>query len=196
MLYCSSYKRLCLTADELAEWPMRNILSPMAENWFNEMSRQLTILPNSLIWRIRKTVQLIGCFLVFSTGFLDAQPVAVKMLKTDRAVTPNIVQDFLGEAQKMSNIKHPNVVQLLGVCMDDGPILIVMEFLSRGSLLQYLRDDAGTYVTTGRIFSMLASVRSSRRKFPTNCKSVISITRNSFWNYNYLRLFKWLHLIW
>ena len=38
-----------------------------------------------------------------------------------------------------SQLRHPNLVQLYGVCSKQRPIYIVTEYLRHGSLLHYLR---------------------------------------------------------
>ena len=40
----------------------------------------------------------------------------------------------------MKEMKHPNLVQLLGVCTREPPFYIVTEFMSKGNLLDYLRN--------------------------------------------------------
>ncbi|XP_042222211.1 tyrosine-protein kinase ABL1-like isoform X1 [Homarus americanus] len=61
--------------------------------------------------------------------------VAVKTLKEDTMA----LKDFLEEAGIMKAMKHPNLVQLLGVCTREPPFYIVTEFMTRGNLLDYLR---------------------------------------------------------
>ncbi|XP_078499113.1 tyrosine-protein kinase ABL2 isoform X1 [Lissotriton helveticus] len=62
--------------------------------------------------------------------------VAVKTLKEDTME----VEEFLKEAAVMKEIKHPNLVQLLGVCTLEPPFYIVTEYMPFGNLLDYLRD--------------------------------------------------------
>ena len=46
------------------------------------------------------------------------------------------------ESLKMSSFDHPNVLSLVGVCLDLGQTpLIVMPFMARGSLLSYLKKE-------------------------------------------------------
>ena len=40
-------------------------------------------------------------------------------------------------------MRHPNLVQLLGVCTREKPMFIITEFMPRGCLLDFLRSDAG-----------------------------------------------------
>ncbi|XP_048874662.1 tyrosine-protein kinase ABL1 isoform X2 [Brienomyrus brachyistius] len=62
--------------------------------------------------------------------------VAVKTLKEDTME----VEEFLKEATVMKEIKHPNLVQLLGVCTREPPFYIITEFMTHGNLLDYLRE--------------------------------------------------------
>ena len=57
------------------------------------------------------------------------------------------LSDFLEEAAIMKEMKHPNLVQLLGVCTREPPFYIVTEFMSRGNLLDYLRNSNRMEVT-------------------------------------------------
>uniref|UniRef100_A0A673M3L3 Tyrosine-protein kinase n=1 Tax=Sinocyclocheilus rhinocerous TaxID=307959 RepID=A0A673M3L3_9TELE len=50
------------------------------------------------------------------------------------------VEEFLKEAAVMKEIKHPNLVQLLGVCTREPPFYIITEFMTHGNLLDYLRE--------------------------------------------------------
>lgn len=63
--------------------------------------------------------------------------VAVKTLRG--ADTSNTLEEFLKETAILKSIKHPNLVQLLGVCTREPPFYIVTEFMSEGNLLEYLR---------------------------------------------------------
>ena len=47
---------------------------------------------------------------------------------------------MIAEINKMENLRHPNVMPLLGVCLDAGNVIsIVMPFMANGSLLSYLK---------------------------------------------------------
>ena len=46
------------------------------------------------------------------------------------------------EITKMKDLHHPNVMSLIGVCLDAGPgVSIVMPFMANGSLLDYLKRE-------------------------------------------------------
>ncbi|XP_077988655.1 tyrosine-protein kinase CSK-like [Glandiceps talaboti] len=68
--------------------------------------------------------------------------VAVKSLKENISTA----QKFLAEAQVMTSFKHPNLVQLLGVVLGD-PIYIVLEFLGKGCMVDYLRTRGRAVIT-------------------------------------------------
>jgi serine/threonine protein kinase len=68
-----------------------------------------------------------------------SRQVAVKTLK----VATMAPAEFLKEAEIMKKLRHPSLVQLLGVCTTSEPLLIVTEYMARGSLLDVLRSEAG-----------------------------------------------------
>eukprot|EP00116_Pleurobrachia_bachei_P006778 sb/3467040/ len=47
---------------------------------------------------------------------------------------------FLEEADILKKFHHPNVVKLLGLCCDELPYYIVMEYMNNGSLLSVLQE--------------------------------------------------------
>ncbi|KAK0071720.1 hypothetical protein PV326_000934, partial [Microctonus aethiopoides] len=65
----------------------------------------------------------------------EPQQVAVKKLKT-RALEADI-RDFEREIAIMKTLKHPNVVEILGV-ISEPEVCLVMEFVKHGSLQSYL----------------------------------------------------------
>ncbi|KAK2705363.1 hypothetical protein QYM36_017408 [Artemia franciscana] len=76
-------------------------------------------------------------------GFYRSERVAVKMLKD----TSRAAQKFLAEASVMTSLRHPNLVQLLGVVFSDPHVYLVTEFMSKGSLVDYLRSRGRLHVT-------------------------------------------------
>ena len=54
----------------------------------------------------------------------------------------NEINKIMEESVKMKQFNHPNVMNLIGVCIDAGPApYIVMPFMANGSLLSYLRKE-------------------------------------------------------
>ena len=51
------------------------------------------------------------------------------------------VDELMRESIKMSDFEHPNILTLIGVCVDGGPSpYIVTPFMHNGSLLLYLKN--------------------------------------------------------
>ncbi|XP_044169164.1 uncharacterized protein LOC122953369 isoform X1 [Acropora millepora] len=65
---------------------------------------------------------------------------AVKKLK--RSATESDFKDLLNELEIMCSVgKHPNLVNLIGACSANGPLMILVEFAEHGNLLSYLREN-------------------------------------------------------
>eukprot|EP00049_Salpingoeca_infusionum_P004334 m.77772 g.77772 ORF g.77772 m.77772 type:complete len:282 (+) comp12512_c0_seq3:1455-2300(+) len=55
-----------------------------------------------------------------------------------------LLRRFVEEAQVMKRFDHPNILRLLGVCMQDQPLYIITEYLENGDLYSYLRKNHST----------------------------------------------------
>jgi tyrosine-protein kinase Fer len=51
---------------------------------------------------------------------------------------------FLQEGRILKQYDHPNIVKLIGICVQKQPIMIVMELVEGGSLLMFLRKNAAS----------------------------------------------------
>lgn len=73
-------------------------------------------------------------------GSYRSKKVAVKSLKDSQKAA----QSFLAEASVMTSLNHRNLIQLLGVVIpqrnSNDPIYVVLEFMHKGALLEYLRS--------------------------------------------------------
>ncbi|XP_053388260.1 tyrosine-protein kinase STK-like [Mercenaria mercenaria] len=65
--------------------------------------------------------------------------VAIKTLKQGMMTS----KKFLDEARTMHKLEHDKVVELIGVCRDKEPILIITEYMCNGDLCRFLRRDSG-----------------------------------------------------
>ena len=52
-----------------------------------------------------------------------------------------VANRFIEEAQIMAQFSHPHIVELVGVCTTQWPILIVMELCALGSLREFLQNN-------------------------------------------------------
>ncbi|XP_075713920.1 tyrosine-protein kinase CSK [Rhinoderma darwinii] len=85
-----------------------------------------------------KLLQIIGKgeFGDVMLGDYRGSKVAVKCIKNDATA-----QAFVAEALVMTQLRHNNLVQLLGVIVEDkSSLFIVTEFMAKGSLVDYLRS--------------------------------------------------------
>ncbi|KAG7199903.1 hypothetical protein KM043_014347 [Ampulex compressa] len=82
--------------------------------------------------------------------------VAVKTLKEDTMA----LKDFLEEAAIMKEMKHRNLVQLLGVCTREPPFYIITEFMSKGNLLDYLRNESKHQINAVVLMHMATQIAS------------------------------------
>ena len=61
----------------------------------------------------------------------------------------------------MKQIKHPNIVELVGVCTRQLPFYIITEFMSNGNLADYLLEPEGKYIETTTLIYMAQQVCSA-----------------------------------
>ncbi|KAK4324510.1 hypothetical protein Pmani_004856 [Petrolisthes manimaculis] len=108
-----------------------------------------------------------GQFGVVRHGKLRSLDVAVKMMKEGTMSE----DEFIEEAKVMTQLRHPNLVQLYGVCSRHRPIYIVTEYLLNGSLLHYLRaNDKSLLNNTDILIDMCVQV----------CNGMVYLERQKF----------------
>lgn len=67
----------------------------------------------------------------------DGKELAVKILKQSE----DILKEFLLEIEIISTLNHKNIISLLGFCFENNKLLLVYDFLSRGSLEENLHGN-------------------------------------------------------
>ena len=70
----------------------------------------------------------------------DQCTVAVKILK--EGASPQTKKEFFHEAALMHGFDHPNIVKLLGVCVEQEPLCMIFEFMQLGDLNNFLRRNS------------------------------------------------------
>ncbi|XP_071686439.1 cold-responsive protein kinase 1 isoform X2 [Rutidosis leptorrhynchoides] len=73
----------------------------------------------------------------------DETHVAIKRLSAE---SKQGTVEFLTEINMISRIKHPNLVQLIGCCVEDGNRILIYEFLQNNSLATALLGSRGKHV--------------------------------------------------
>ena len=59
----------------------------------------------------------------------------------------SISEELVRECIKMKDLNHPNILRLIGICVDGGPApFIITPFMENGSLLSYLRKNRNTFL--------------------------------------------------
>ncbi|KAA0711911.1 Megakaryocyte-associated tyrosine-protein kinase [Triplophysa tibetana] len=85
-------------------------------------------------------------------GEYGGQRVAIKNIKSD--VT---AQDFLEETSVMTNLRHKNLVQLLGVILHNG-LYIITELMTKGNLVNFLRSRGRLAVSATQLLRLALDV--------------------------------------
>ncbi|WVZ88704.1 hypothetical protein U9M48_035191 [Paspalum notatum var. saurae] len=64
----------------------------------------------------------------------DGKELAVKVLKH----SDDVVKDFVAEVDILSSVEHENAMSLVGLCVDGGRLMLVYDYMPRGSLEEML----------------------------------------------------------
>eukprot|EP00063_Salmo_salar_P012345 XP_013987180.1 PREDICTED: proto-oncogene tyrosine-protein kinase Src-like isoform X2 [Salmo salar] len=95
-----------------------------------------------------------GCFgEVWMGKWNGTTRVAIKTLKTG-TMSP---EAFLQEAQVMKKLRHEKLVQLYAVVSEE-PIYIVTEYMTQGSLLDFLKGDTGKLLRLPQLVDMASQI--------------------------------------
>ncbi|XP_042440864.1 serine/threonine-protein kinase STY46-like isoform X1 [Zingiber officinale] len=77
-------------------------------------------------------------------GTYHSQDVAIKVLRPER-VNIDMQREFAQEVFIMRKVRHKNVVQFIGACTRPPKLCIVTEFMSGGSVYDYLHKQKGIF---------------------------------------------------
>ncbi|KAK4264708.1 hypothetical protein QN277_025846 [Acacia crassicarpa] len=78
-----------------------------------------------------------GSSYVYKGSLPDGKEVAVKILKPSE----DVVREFLLEIEIITTLHHKNIISLSGFSFDDNNLLLVYDFLTRGSLEENIHGD-------------------------------------------------------
>ncbi|KAI3859427.1 hypothetical protein MKW92_019641 [Papaver armeniacum] len=85
-----------------------------------------------------------GSFGDLYKGIYCTQEVAIKVLKAER-VSAEMQREFAQEVYIMRKVRHKNVVQFIGACTRPPSLCIVTEFMSGGSIYDFLHKQKGVF---------------------------------------------------
>ncbi|XP_022949817.1 wall-associated receptor kinase-like 14 [Cucurbita moschata] len=134
--YCIRRRSLCLKGQMSA----KRLLSEAAGN------SSVTLYPYKEIERAtsgfsEKQRLGTGAFGTVYAGRLhEDEWVAVKRIKYR---DHNSIDQVMNEIKLLSSVSHPNLVRLLGCCIEEGQQILVYEFMPNGTLSQHLQRERG-----------------------------------------------------
>ncbi|CAA6656037.1 unnamed protein product [Spirodela intermedia] len=85
-----------------------------------------------------------GSYCDLYRGTYCSQDVAIKVLKPER-LNVEMQREFAQEVYIMRKVRHRNVVQFIGACTKPPNLCIVTEFMSRGSVYDFLHKQRCTF---------------------------------------------------
>ncbi|XP_044470749.1 probable receptor-like serine/threonine-protein kinase At5g57670 [Mangifera indica] len=74
---------------------------------------------------------------VYRGSLVDGKELAVKILKP----SVDVLKEFVSEIEIITSLHHKNITSLFGFCFEDNKLLLVYDFLSRGSLEESLHGN-------------------------------------------------------
>ncbi|CAH8359999.1 unnamed protein product [Eruca vesicaria subsp. sativa] len=84
---------------------------------------------------------------VYKGMLVDGRIVAVKKSNKKK----DKVEEFINEVSVLSQIKHRNIVKLMGCCLETEIPILVYEYISNGDLFKRLHDDSDGYIMTWEV---------------------------------------------
>jgi len=99
-------------------------------------------------YRLERKIGQGGMGVVYrATQIALNRPVAIKLIHPDQALPPQRVERFFREARLLSQLQHPNIVQIIDFGTDPGPLyFMVMEYLQGETLETFVRSGLLTEV--------------------------------------------------
>ncbi|KAL0454049.1 UNVERIFIED_CONTAM: Serine/threonine-protein kinase STY46 [Sesamum latifolium] len=139
---------------EKTSWPNALSLPPLNEQEQIEIKREshhLTIPSDGTdVWEIDpqylkfESKVASGSYGDLYKGTYCSQEVAIKILKAERLNT-ELQKEFAQEVYIMRKVRHKNVVQFIGACTRPPNLCIVTEYMSGGSVYDYLHKEKGSF---------------------------------------------------
>jgi len=84
------------------------------------------------------------------------RPMAIKVLRADSGQGQETVEQFLKEAQRVARLRHPGIVAVHDIGVQEGKVYIVSDYIQGISLRQWLDTQRPTWQEAARITAALA----------------------------------------
>jgi serine/threonine-protein kinase len=110
-------------------------------------------------YRVQARIGTGGMGIVYRVEHLHlGKTAAMKVLSPDTAAKPEMVRRFRLEAQSVSKLNHPNIVQTFDFGTADGSLYLVMEFIKGDDLASLLRREGPwSFARSARFFAQVCS---------------------------------------
>eukprot|EP00038_Savillea_parva_P009634 m.184855 g.184855 ORF g.184855 m.184855 type:complete len:767 (+) comp16246_c0_seq1:39-2339(+) len=128
--------RDCDTYQDPSEYANSEALAEHIRQWSTELSRSSIHMTERL--GAGEFGEVFGGRVKIDEELIDC---AFKTLRPKASLSEK--REFLAEAGIMAQFKHKNVVSLHGVVLEGEPIIIVLELMTKGALIDYLKEHAG-----------------------------------------------------
>ena len=80
-----------------------------------------------------------------ATGLIEGENETIVAVKTLKEELKEAIVSFIHEVKLMFSFDHPNVLKIYAVCMEDPPFYMLTEFMDKGDLSKFLRDNASSF---------------------------------------------------
>ncbi|XP_020688783.1 leucine-rich repeat receptor-like serine/threonine-protein kinase At2g14510 isoform X2 [Dendrobium catenatum] len=135
---CSLYKEDSLSPFFIEESNLRINREYMQENyslWWKYFS-YVELMQATCNFSVDRVIGKGGSSLVYKGILSDGKELAVKALKPSK----DSMRQFVLEIDIITTLNHENIISLLGFCLEDNNLLLIYDFMSRGSLEEILHD--------------------------------------------------------
>jgi class 3 adenylate cyclase/tetratricopeptide (TPR) repeat protein len=108
-------------------------------------------------YQVRRTLGAgsFGTVYLGHDGQLD-RPVAIKVLQVGAGLSQPEVEQYLQEARRLARLRHPGIVAVHDVGVQEGQLYIVSDYLDGPDLWLWLRDNRPAWPEAARIAAALA----------------------------------------
>ncbi|PUZ73763.1 hypothetical protein GQ55_1G013700 [Panicum hallii var. hallii] len=134
--------------------PVSSMPSPSSEGWQGRASVPSTSVEiptdGADVWEIDLRLLKLGNKVASGSngdlyrGAYCSQDVAIKVVRPER-ISADMYRDFAQEVYIMRKVRHRNVVQFIGACTRQPNLYIVTDFMSGGSVYDYLHKKNSTF---------------------------------------------------